>query len=1267
MSNLLEITGDDIALLGDGDFRTLIGLLCEADYRLAGLPTKGITWGGHQDAKDGGLDVVIRGKEIPPANSFVPRSISGFQVKKPDMPKAEILKEMRPKGQLREEIKNLIKEKGAYLIACSSGSTSLPALKSRIDAMKEAVADQENHEDFCVDFLDRGRIATWVRSHPSLILWVRNKIGRHLNGWRPYESWAWVNAPDGTKDEYILDNGLRLHDKTKSEDEGMSVENGLLKLRSALSVPGVSVRLTGLSGVGKTRLVQALFDERIGESPLNPSYAFYADISDSPNPDPKTFVEQLIAGKTRAILIVDNCAPDLHRQLTNTCSQLNSTVSLLTVEYDVRDDLPEETRVFRLEPADEEIITKLIRKRFQHISQVDAYTIAKFSGGNARIAIALADTVQHGETLSGFRDEELFVRLFRQRHDSDGELLASAEVCSLVYSFEGTDVDSEESELNIIASLINKSGSELYRHVKLIKDRDLIQSRGVWRAVLPHAIANRLARRALESIPKSKTLQVFHGSSERLIKSFARRLGYLHDCDIAIEIVKGWLSKDGWLGKAVGNLNTFGMDVFENIAPVSPEITLESIECVANGHDGVRFTSLENSKYSKFVHILRHLAYYPELFSRSINLVIRFALSERVDGRYNTISDILKSLFYISLSGTHAPAEARAKVIDGLVNSEDLHKQELGLFALDAALETWRFSSSSDFGFRPKTHAEQTHWYKIFIDICTHLALSDRPISRKARRILSDNLRGLWANGGMYEALESSARQIHEKKAWNEGWIAVRSIVRFDRKSFTKEVLEKLDRLEKFLEPNNLLQRSRAYALLGQHGNFDLGDDFADDEDPSAGWEKVERTTRELGGKVAQDVGVFNNLLPELLSTESTRLYNFGKGLADGSSNKKEIWSSLRSQYGKTSSENRQINVLVGFISGCSENDLDLSSSLLDSLINDEFLAESFPIFQANLPIDKSGIARLHEALKVGKAKAYTFRWLALGRSHEPISDDDLADLLKKILSMEGGIDVVIEILKMRFHGRKQESPISQSLVALTRDVLSTFSFSSRARNHVDYDLARLVNTGLNGSGGVSAATTVCGNLKQAMIGNHIYNFDYPELLGALARAQSFIFLDIFLGDTEIEPYLRRRMFSDNFERRSNPLDKISDKNILSWCDISPGDRYPLIASAIRSFSVLPEDGGIKWKPIVFSLFEKAPNLSMVLEHISENIRPTSWSGSLADILHGRSILFESLYQHDNEEVRAWAKAQYSFLQDCIEREREIEACRSSSRHEAFE
>jgi len=1280
MLNLLEITGDDIARLDDIELRTLIGRLCEADYRLAGLPTKGITWGGNQDASDGGLDVVVRDEVSPPGNSFVPRSISGFQVKKSDMPRAEIIKEMRPKDVLREAIKALIQKHGAYIIVSSNGSTTDTALKKRITAMKEAVADVENHQNLHLDFLDRGRVATWIRSHPSMILWVRNKIGRPLKGWRPYENWA--NAPGGIKEEYILDGAFRLHDGSKPTDKGLSVDDGLLKLRSALSIPGTSIRLTGLSGVGKTRFIQAVFDERVGNQALNPSQALYTDISDSPAPDPNTLANQLITDKTREILIIDNCPSDLHHRLTKTCSKPQSTVSLLTVEYDVRDDLPEETSVFRLEPASEEVIKKLIRKRFPHISQVDARTIASFSGGNARVAIALANTMQQGETLSDFRNEELFERLFWQRHDPNESLLISAEACSLVYSFEGTDASSENSELQLLASLVDKSGADLFRSVVELKKRDLIQSRSVWRAVLPHAIANRLAKRALESIPKDTIVRGFINSgSDRLIRSFTHRLSYLHDCDTAIEIVNDWLGQDGWIGKSIDNLNSLGIDILKNIAPVSPEKTLDAIERAANGPKGSLFTSRENSHNNEFVQLLRHLAYDPVLFDRSLKLMCRYALSESKDEDNNSIRDVLKSLFYISLSGTHAPMEARASIIEEMVDSKDQDKQELGFLLLDTALETWYFSSSHefrfgarprDYGYNPKTREEVTHWFETFIGICTRLTLSDQPIAEQTRKLLAYKLRDLWTVGGMYNALEESARQIHGQRAWNDGWMAVRGIIRYDRKDFKEEIMERLLRLEKLLKPIDLLEQARTYALSDQHQSFDLEDDFDDDEDASEAWHRLQEATRKIGARVAQSIDTLNTLLPALVSTNNARLYSFGRGLADGCSDKQELLQILRAELEKTPPEERQIDVVLGFLSTYEENDPLLYNSTLDELINDDVLGEWFPVLQINATMDQRGLERLHVALDLGKADIHKFQYLAFGRAHESIDDDELSKLLKKILSREGGIDVVIKILQMRFHphGRDKKSmKYSDNLIAVTQDMLSMYTFdknNKRQRNH-DYVLATIVRICLKGQGGIPVAKKFGRHFAKSIIDYRISAYDYQNLLKSLAQAQPMVFLDVFLGRNDVKEYQRKRIFCNDMERRGNPLNLILDNDLLSWCEDDPFSRYSLVASVMKPFKRSDVTGKLEWKSIVYDIFERAPNLFAVLEHLANTTRPMAWSGSLSNILQERSILFQELYEHENTKIRDWAINQYSNLKKTISKERELENQRFHERNESFE
>ena len=94
---MFEITGDDIAALSDEDLRTLVGLLCEAELRQRNLSPSAVIWGGDQNAKDGGLDVRVALPADTVIDGFIPRAQTGFQVKKPDMPRGAILDEMKPK------------------------------------------------------------------------------------------------------------------------------------------------------------------------------------------------------------------------------------------------------------------------------------------------------------------------------------------------------------------------------------------------------------------------------------------------------------------------------------------------------------------------------------------------------------------------------------------------------------------------------------------------------------------------------------------------------------------------------------------------------------------------------------------------------------------------------------------------------------------------------------------------------------------------------------------------------------------------------------------------------------------------------------------------------------------------------------------------------------------------------------------------------------------------------------------------------------------
>ena len=503
---IFEVTPEHIEALSDIDLRTLVGCLAEQEVVRAGHSASSVTYGGHQNAKDGGIDVRV---DLGAAaiDGYIPRAQTGLQVKAEDMPKSAIQQEMRDSGKLRPSIIKLGEAGGAYIIVSSKGSVSDTSLSTRKNAIAEAIADAPSASGLHVDFYDRRRVATWVNQHPGLIPWVRSRIGLPLSGWRPFEDWS--SSPGAINENYLTDDHIRLVGVSLKDTDGLSAVAGVNKLREILSKPKGSIRLVGLSGVGKTRLAQALFDGMIGTNPLSPHLAVYADLADAPDPVPLELLGRIQHLGQRCVLIVDNCGIDLHRKLTARMKNTQTAVSLLTIEYDISDDEPENTETFKLEPASSEIIAKVVERRYPQLTSPEIRTIAAFSEGNSRIALVLAETAQEGESLANLQDSGLSKRLFHQNHQENPDLLRAAKACSLVYSFNGETLEGGEAELPLLAALAEQTVSQMHGHIAELYRRQLVQKRSKWRALLPHALGVISLLRLLY-VPALRRLSLVH-------------------------------------------------------------------------------------------------------------------------------------------------------------------------------------------------------------------------------------------------------------------------------------------------------------------------------------------------------------------------------------------------------------------------------------------------------------------------------------------------------------------------------------------------------------------------------------------------------------------------------------------------------------------------------------------------------------------------------------------------------------------------------------
>ncbi|MCE6967416.1 hypothetical protein [Cereibacter sphaeroides] len=955
---IFEIEKDDLLGLDDGQLEELIARLCEAEIAAKSHAISSVRWGGSLTAADGGVDVRVTVKDPTFVGDFIRRRDTVYQAKVPSMAQVAIKKEISGKDTSKDLFQELAISHGAYVIVSLRDDLAPAKLTERRKLMSEEVEKLVAPGSVALDFFDRSTLHQWLRQHVSVQLWVRRALGKSLSGWRPFE--RWTNVPRDTDDTLIVGEGLYLSLPGKNSD--LSMAEGIPAVRELILTSSKSIRVAGLSGVGKTRFVQALFEEGFEADPLDRTKVIYGDIGFGVEPSATVIVDTLVAENRDAILVLDNCAKDEHSLIANRVARTKSEIKLITIEYDVRDDTPQTTEVVRLTARGTEITEKLVARRYPQLGSLNARRIADFSGGNARLALALADALPDNVSLAGLSDEELFERLFEQRHECDNNLREQAEVLSLVYSFSTAEDEEGVNELAVLGDLCEVSARRMARASNTLLERQIAQQRGRWRAVLPHAVANRLAADALRHIPVDEVLRTFEeNAGERMLRSFSRRIGFLHTSPQAREISRRWLRPDGLLHKTM-QLNKLGAAMLVNIAPVDCEIVLECFESQKTEIISAVKDIRKQTDIRRVISLLSKIAYEPELFDRAVSLLLEIADEAGDEDGYDEPRKRVRAFFQIRGSGTHATLRQRVDVLEACLADQRRHR--LALDCLASSLEISNFESinlrDAEFGARPRDYGARPHgeeavtWLSRFLTIAAQMALSSISPDRKAtRRIIAAQFSGLWAVESLRPMLFQLAEKLHADGGWLEGWRAVKGNIHYDtlrsnREGRTAKEDRELVKLCELLAPSDLEGRVRAIALAEGHRIFALDEEF-DLDDPNryeASRKRLAEEAFRLGQDVATDSAVFDAVANDLFEqAHSPNRTAFGRGMAAACSDRRALLEKVTDRIRALGRAIFNDCVLSGILMEISQVDPALAQIFLDEISGDELLRRRMVVF----------------------------------------------------------------------------------------------------------------------------------------------------------------------------------------------------------------------------------------------------------------------------------------------------------------------------------
>lgn len=1281
MASIFAVKTDLITQLDDQTARELIARLCRADMRSQGVSESVVTWGGDQRAADGGVDVRVNCQHLLPAPSYIKHHQTILQVKAERFPPSKIIKEIAPEEKIRKTIQELQDNGGgSYVIASTKDDVSDRYLNERISAMAECLEEHGINSSVSPDFFGSRFIADWLEQYPALVCWLRQAQGNPLAGWQSYGPWAYNEH--STDNEYLLDERAKIY--LPGDDKPSPVQDAISDIRDKLREK-VAIRIVGLSGVGKTRLVQALFDNRISTSGYQPSEenVVYTDLADSLEPQPKEMIEALKASEADAVVVIDNCGPDTHQRLTELVKQPDSKLRLITIEYDIREDLPEGTHCYRLEGASPEVIKDLLKIRFPVLTTLDIDSITEFSDGNARIAFALASTTENGGEFARLQSAQLFERLFLQKNEPDTELQRCAEAASLLYSFDGADL-SDAGEIAILSSYADVSPMTFSRNMTELKRRGLLQQRGKWQAVLPHAIANGLALRMLQSLPVSEFHnKLFTSSSDRVARSFSRRLSFLHESTEAREITELLFAETGRLGNLSG-LSNFERQMFSNLAAVDPKSALYALERACELEE---FVSIENRDRQYFARTANKIAYDPVLFDLASQILKKFYLSEPENYNNNSCKEMLASLFTCHLSGTHATVDQRVSFVSECISSSDPNENTLGFNLLDLGLKTSFFSGydfefgarKRDYGWYPKTGADVQGWFKPWVFLCGKFGSENTAKGKLARAALGEALRGLWARVGLDDELAEIAASFKAIDGWPEGWLGVRRILQYDKSEFDTVRLSQLKALERELAPVDIVSQIKARVLV--RGSFiddletDDGEDGSDEISASERFHRAEEKAKSLGEDAAEIPGILQELLPDLLIRRNGgNLYQIGYGVGLKHPRPEELFDDAKSILSTLDRSDVSLIWLHGLLYGWNKKDSEAVQRFLNSAIDDSIWAEWFVELQVQAGLDAQACVRLLKFLDEDRCPTWQFSYLAMGRATDPLTVSQILKIANQIAKRpDAGVPTAIDLLSMIVHYTDKKD--DEYKIALADGLLEfLYSVNWRAvdgnHNGLDHDLEKVLSFALGATNSESRVVPILDNIL-SFGGEHIAYSDFRKsaIRPFFEKFPRLALNAVCQPDKEGRYYSAKRLIADEYsERRETALEHVPTEILIEWCNELPEQRYEFAASTCKLFGRGRHDEDVlSLDRTAIELLQAAPDKSKIAIIFIERFYPRSWSGSLANILNAKLPLLSDLNPNNEPDLKPIISEAEAKLMSWIEAERKREESEERGRNESFE
>ncbi|APA92857.1 hypothetical protein [Myroides sp. ZB35] len=1046
------------------------------------------------------------------------------------------------------------------------------------------------------------------------------------------------------------------------------INNISVQIKDAISNYNKSIRILGLSGLGKTRILLELFsiDTSI-ESKLLSYRVLYYDFSEERTLDLVAYVSNLQKNDEDKILILDNCDIEVHKRILKYINKSNNRLFLITVDSnpeEIVQSINNQIDYIKVNKDDmESIVDEIIKEQIFERNERVIDSIKKFSNNNPLMATLICNNWVNGKDELGMLDDKsLLLKLLGEeakKEDTRTILRASS-----LFSNFGFEKDLSE-QLEFIATneditpVSNSSDSIIIHKFRDVCNhylaRGIFEKRGRKIQMRPIPLALYLSSEWLSTCDSKKILRIIDSISSiesnehrnALVESLANQMRYFGSEQKAIDIVDRLTTQNGAFHNAEVLNTEVGSRLFRSFVEVNPRSTSLALWNIF-GKMKKEELLLINEGRRNIIWALNKLCFNESSFELSTKVLFMFALAENEHWANNSVGE-LRALFKIFLSGTQANLDDRFKIIEWGYNKNDSEYKELALKCMDSALSSSHFSRvlgaeqqglETLIEYEPKYEEIIAYW-KSIINLIKEPIQNNNYLNEKRLKIVIESVISFIKYDQSQYIFDILENQF-DKQKWNhiEGLNALVNVKKYNYNILNDYTLNTINKFVEKLSKDNFKFKFTHGLKLFEHKKVN--------EEFSSSFTSYEESTlfyKNLGKEFIEENISWDDNLPTILSSDPLYTNSFGLEVSnliknDNPKIKLFINKSLV-VLNSLNREERNYSIMEGFACNLTSTDKEY---LYNNTIKYQNLEDLYIYL---ITCDKEGFKYFEKLINLINTKPehiITLCRFPYSNAFINCKPEQLIIFFKELLRIN--VFFVSFISEILFSILRNNVNYTIQIKNYTKEFIMEYG---EYFNLSDYKISMFMIEVLNSENSSKIAQKYNNIIIKSVTLENVFSvkhtaqqiysillseyFDdiWPELSNSLIGinenyAKFYAFKNILgakIGG------LRSSSIGLLFE--NNNIDKI-----FEWAEENKEIAPARLAELIPIYDG-QNDIYNKLNPIAERLLSLYGESEKVISGFSSNMGSFVWSGSVIPLLEGKMEIFSTLSRHKSDNLRNWA------------------------------